>query len=84
VISRPIAQKALARFVHAELWLDRPPHADANRRLQVERFRTVGAIYVVLSPDGRTELARVTGTVCLGQFLDFLERGRSGSFRKGS
>jgi hypothetical protein len=73
VISRRPSQESLRDFVFAELYTDRPPHGPENRRLQIERFRTVALpLYVILSPDGSTERRRLLGTIELDPFLAFL------------
>lgn len=62
-----------ARFVAVKLDTDTGPRAKEYQRLQVERFQQPARpLYVILTPDGREELARAGGGQTAESFLEFL------------
>jgi hypothetical protein len=79
VLAQPDVRAVLQEFVFAELYTDKGPHKDENKKLQDERFNSVALpLYLVLSPDGK-ELARLelnTGLATKETFIDFLRKGQ--------
>ncbi len=61
------------RFVAVKLDTDTGPRAEEYLKLQEERFRQPARpLYIVLSADGKTELAREWGSHSADSFLEFL------------
>ncbi len=78
VISKPEVLAVLReQFVLVRLYTDLGPGADANQRLQVDRFRTLAMpFFVILAPDNSV-IALHTGILpSVPGFMEFLEQGR--------
>jgi thiol:disulfide interchange protein DsbD len=70
---RSVYETLRDRFVLVQLYTDGGPDADANQRLQIERFRTIALPYYVILDADDSVLARHAGILpSPAQFLAFL------------
>lgn len=83
VFTREPVRRAFEDLVLVRLFTDgEGPIFERNQRFQEQRFGTVALpLYAILSPDGQTRATHVGVARDVGQFVAFLEQGRTNDIR---
>jgi len=81
---KPVYESLKTKFVLAKLYTDGGDYAEANQKVQVERFRTLALPYYVVLTSTNSVVSKYAGIMREpGDFLAWLEGGISGRRSQG-